>query len=394
LRPQYILRHSWPEIFGALLLHSRNPTQNLHGSGPISASHSEFLPVQSAVLTMDRGALLAAAVAGAWRSSPPPISLMGEAVESIRSNILQSASAGLVWWKMRSSNLEGSAFAGELHDVARARALRAAIHEANLVLIFSRLRSEGIEPILAKGWAVSRLYPHPAIRPYGDHDLCVSADAVAKAKAVVESLRRPGLDVDFHIRFREIDADYSVLFSRSQQIPLGGSEIRVLGTEDHFQLLCVHTLYHGAWKPVWLCDVALMLESEGADLDWEVLHQRAGFRSEWILGAAFLARDVLGAELAGPIEAAVARQQFPSWLRDGLLSQWGKGRHYMTGPAVQDRVHENGLLQSLLERWPNPVQATVRMGAGLNRWPRLPFQVADVLRRGARVLNARRRSKS
>jgi hypothetical protein len=44
------------------------------------------------------------------------------------------------------------------------------------------------------------------------------------------------------------------------------------------------------------------------------------------------------------------------------------------------------IFEGLHERWPNPVQATVELGASLNEFPRLPIQIALYLWRATRPL--------
>ena len=45
-----------------------------------------------------------------------------------------------------------------------------------------------------------------------------------------------------------------------------------------------------------------------------------------------------------------------------------------------------GLWRDLLNRWPNPIEATVRVGGEFNEWPRWPFQLANCLARASRFL--------
>ena len=59
------------------------------------------------------------------------------------------------------------------------------------------------------------------------------------------------------------------LYLHSQLVLLGKAEIRVLGFEDQVRLLCLHMLYHGVFRPVWLCDLGMTLESLPSDFDWD-----------------------------------------------------------------------------------------------------------------------------
>jgi hypothetical protein len=68
-----------------------------------------------------------------------------------------------------------------------------------------------------------------------------------------------------------------------------------------------------------------------------------------------------------------------------VLSQWSKKEHYMDSvPSMAYSLrHPGHLLKALRLRWPNPIQATVRVGGPFNELPRLPFQLFEcVLRIG------------
>ncbi len=53
---------------------------------------------------------------------------------------------------------------------------------------------------------------------------------------------------------------------RSQLVNLDGVDVRVPGLEDHLGILCLHLLHHGAFRPLWLCDIAAALETRPAEL--------------------------------------------------------------------------------------------------------------------------------
>ncbi len=48
--------------------------------------------------------------------------------------------------------------------------------------------------------------------------------------------------------------------------------------------------------------------------------------------------------------------------------------------------HPTRALRALGLRWPNPIQATVGLGAPFNDLPRLPFQLAECVSRTARFM--------
>lgn len=57
-----------------------------------------------------------------------------------------------------------------------------------LVAAVTALRSKGIEPVLLKGFSLSRLYPNPNLRQFGDIDLYVGIDRFHEACTVLRSL--------------------------------------------------------------------------------------------------------------------------------------------------------------------------------------------------------------
>jgi hypothetical protein len=141
-------------------------------------------------------------------------------------------------------------------------------------------------------------------------------------------------------------------------------------------------LRHGAWRPLWLVDVAVAFESRPAAFDWNYFLSGDPRQTEWALSALGMAHRLLGADVRGtPAEAHLAR--LPSWLIPAVLEQWGRGKPL---PQEGRRLHSyfrnrDGLLEALLARWPNAIQATVSLHGAFNEWPRLPFQIADCLRR-------------
>jgi hypothetical protein len=133
------------------------------------------------------------------------------------------------------------------------------------------LRAASVEAILAKGWAAASFYETRRLRPSGDIDICVRAADFQVAQAVLSSPEASDCWVDLHKSFSEIgDRSIDDLFARSKIVQLGSEEIRTLGAEDHLALLCIHLLKHGAWRPLWLCDIAAAVESLAESFDWDI----------------------------------------------------------------------------------------------------------------------------
>jgi hypothetical protein len=146
-------------------------------------------------------------------------------------------------------------------------------------------------------------------------------------------------------------------------------------------------LRHGILRPLWLCDVALAVESRPADFDWTWFEAGRRRRTESVQAAVALAHRLLGARL-DDVPAAVRERELPHWFEPAVLRQWSTfvPPHGSRAPIAITRQRPSVLLQSLLLRWPNPVEATVAVGAPFNWMPRLPFQVGDCLLRAARAM--------
>jgi hypothetical protein len=326
---------------------------------------------------------VAAVLAGSWRASPPGLDLSAPDLIDAAPLLLQTGGAGLAWWRIRRSPLASSTVSAELHDAYRLFALQAVLHEQRLTRAFALLRAADVEAILGKGWAVARLYPDPGLRPYGDIDLYVRHQQHAAAVEALEDPQREGIDL--HRGFAELDDRRPEdLVARSRVETLRGVEVRVFGAEDHVRLLALHMLRHGVLRPLWLCDVALALESRPRDFDWDAFARGSRRRSGWVRSAFGLAHALLGARLDGVPEADRAAR-LPRWLVPTVLRQWSAfvPPHGSRTPMAASLGHPAAFLRGLLLRWPNPVEASVGVGAPFNRLPRLPFQIGDCLLRTA-----------
>jgi hypothetical protein len=274
-----------------------------------------------------------------------------------------------------------------LHDAYGVHALQAAILAAKIPAAFTRLRAGGVEPLLGKGWAVARLYPRPGLRPYGDIDLYVRPEHGPAARAALDEPDQGALPVDLHCGLAELDdRRFEEVLARSRIVRLGDAGVRVFGPEDHLRLLALHLMRHGAWRPVWLGDLALILESLPPDFDWACFMSGDVARTDAAACALRLAHELLGASLAG-VPAAVRERRLPRWLVPAILRQWGDARfepHGTRTPMAVEMRRPRGLLRALRARWPNAVEATVGRRARFNGLPRLPFQIGECLARTLR----------
>lgn len=333
--------------------------------------------------------ILAAALAGAWREAPPAPDLSAEELTEVVPLLVGSGAGALGWRKIRHTPLADAPAAAALREAARFQAIRSALHELEVGRVFARLEAAGLDALLVKGLAAALAYPEPGLRPSGDVDVCVRPAQLARAAEVLEG---SGAWVDLHPGFGEDERrDFDELYERAETLRVGESAVRVPCAEDHLRLLCLHMLRHGAWRPLWLCDVAAALEARPSDFDWPRFAGRDRTRARWVACALGLAGELLGARVS---ETPLAREaaRLPRWLVPAVLAQWerpfaaerGTARH--RAPMSRYLRRPAGALGDLRNRWPNPVEATVRVGGPFNELPRLPFQLGHGLARAARFL--------
>lgn len=339
----------------------------------------------------NKGSLVAEVLSGSWRGSAGQTLLMTESeLDAVTPLLYDSGTAALGWYRIRETSLRTSSSAEVLHSAYRLQSLQSEIHEQKIEKVFRLFREAGIESFLAKGWATAGMYGAPGLRPYGDLDICVRPEHFEAAEAVLADPGASDCWVDLHKHFSEID-DRTIdqLFARSRTVALGSEQIRILGPEDQLALSCIHLLKHGAWRPLWLCDIGVAIESLPATFDWEICLGRNNTRANWIGCAIGLAKRLLRADTSGlPPEL---NRETPAWLIDNVLKQWEQpfaiNQPPMSHPIpVTDLLrHPAGLLAGLRQRWPNPIIATISVNGEFNNLPRLPYQMANCLSRIGRL---------
>ncbi|MEW6734570.1 MAG: nucleotidyltransferase family protein [Acidobacteriota bacterium] len=332
-----------------------------------------------------RGRLVAKALAGAWRRLPVAMPLSIEELEEIKSLLLETGSAALCWWRIRHSGLPNTEPLLKLQQAYRIHTIQAISHESIIKQAINCLRRVGVEPLLTKGWAVARLYPELGLRPYVDIDLCVRPIEYQTAVAALAKSDLPTQLIDLHPGIPELDdRNLEQLYYRSQQVRLDNLEIQVIGVEDHLRFLSLHLMRHGAWRPLWLCDIGILLELQ-QDFDWEYCFSGNQWRSDLLAGTIGLAQLLLDAQpYEMPSTIAKRIKLLPGWLTPAVLKQWGSV-YLHREPCIDYYLkHPREIFDGLRRRWPNPVEATVARQASFNELPRLVFQLSEF---GARAVN-------
>ena len=334
------------------------------------------------------GELVAKVLSGAWRHNPPALETCQEEIEAVTPRLLGSGGGALGWRRLCNSPYRTSPAVVRLQQAYRLQALHSRLHEVEIEQVIKMLASSGVHPLLIKGRAAAALYPEPALRPYGDIDLCLDRTQYQPALAVLNTPEGKAFNVDVH---EGLDAfygfSYKEVMARAPMLKVGKVEVRVPCFEDHLRILCIHFLKHGAWRPLSLCDIAAALESR-KDIDWDRCLSASKRIANWVCCTIGLAHRLLGVELNGlPVKARA--KKLPRWLAPAVLRQWEKPypEWNETPEFFKVDLRDPALLKSeLLKRWPNPIKATMYFGGSFNELPRLPFQLVNFISLGLRSL--------
>ncbi len=311
--------------------------------------------------TRSQGQTIAAILSGAWRTDPSPLSLSPEVLPAALPLLQETGAGSLAYWRLSRAGLGSLPCVRGLRQTYRLHTLETAILRDQLYELLRRFRTAGIDPLIVKGWSVSRLYPETGLRPHGDIDVCVRPEEQAVAGVVLaDAAGRCGL-VDLHAGVADLeDRRLDEVYRRSRLVPLRDGEVRILSAEDQLRHLGLHFMRHGAWRPLWLCDVAVALESLPAGFDWD--YCRSGDRrlTEWMDCAAALAARLLDAQ----VPPAAGHSALPRWLAPAVLHAWQQGadaNDAVAEPFADCLRSLAALPGSLRRRWPNPIRAAFTM---------------------------------
>jgi hypothetical protein len=332
----------------------------------------------------ETGKLVAQVLEGAWRESPPELKCSAASLTRVVPVLLKTGAGGLAWWRLRDSGMASTEPAARLHREYLLDIFQAVVNERFVIQVITRLQSAGVDALLAKGWAAARLYPERGLRTYENVDLWVRPRDYAAAVEALQGRTAPAYPVDVHQRIRLLESGWDELYDNSRVVNLGEVEVRTLGPEDHLRLLCAYMFDHGIRRPLWLCDLGAALESLSAEFDWDYCLRGKQRSSEWLACAFGLAHQLLGASLEDTPLAQRAKC-LPRWLVPTLLSQWGL-EEVQPGRSTIQNPRKPSEWMGLNLRWPDPIQATVRVGGPFNGFPRFPFQVAELLSRSLQFM--------
>ena len=332
------------------------------------------------------GELVAKVAARAWRPHVESLPISPLDVQRIVPLLLATGMAALAWRRLESLGLPLVGPVLELREAYRKHFIDAALHDFNTREIFKRTGAAGIEPILFKGWALARLYPDNGLRPYGDIDLWVRPGELDRLYRALPAGTEHTYCVEPHVSFYpQFERSFDDVMIQSQLVQLSDVQVRVPCDEDHLRFICLHFLFHGGWRPLWLCDVALMVERADSGFDWDRCLRGSRKHADWVACVIGIAHQLLGAEVAGtPI--AKRAESLPRWLTRAVLAQWAKGpgmsfAENLSFSLPRRLLKPSALARSFREHWRNPIQASVEMNASFSDTPRALWQFSSLFLR-------------
>lgn len=289
-----------------------------------------------------------------WREANPPPPLDPDQLGPAISVLVATRAAGMAWPSLAVTGGTGSGpGTAALRDAYATNALGLARREAELQAVFEGLGAAGIDAVVIKGWDLARRYPHRGQRSPGDIDLCVAPGDRERTRSLVADLGVRLLDVR-HVLMAHMAGHEEGVIDRRDSVRVGSTDVGVPSVEDALRLSCLHVLQHGANWPHSLCDVALLVESQGHGIEWDLVTGEAPLQQTWVLSVLALARDLLGADIA--TSPAAGRQP---WRRRSLESIWRRW-----GAAGQPGGHDRTTrpLHGLRSGWTDPISSAFRLG--------------------------------
>ena len=190
----------------------------------------------------------------------------------------------------------------------------------NVGEIFELFGRYDISPILIKGLAAALNYPKPFQRVFSDIDLAVAPEQFDTAQKIIKD---HNFNIDLHRGLRHLDTlNWETLFLNSEIINIGTAKIRVLCSEDHLRVLCVHWLNDGGADRTRLWDIYFALLKKGDEFNWERFYDVVSpGRRKWLLTVILLVRDYFGLDITNlPFESEGI--QLPGWIKTEIENDW------------------------------------------------------------------------
>jgi hypothetical protein len=226
-------------------------------------------------------------------------------------------------------------------DGQRIHSARARSDQERMKRTLAQLDAAEVRYLVGGAFSCASLYPEPGLRPLDRLELLLDGVDLPRAE---KALQRAELRIDY----RPLGAEsFTGLLERSRAHQELG--VRSLGAEDELRLALLRL---SSVDPLWLCDVAVLLERGPQDLNAE----RVLGGSPWSACAVQLARDVLGARVPDALAHAVPSERPSRWVELSLLTRWGRPATTLDKPAFS-YIRQPKLWSTVLrDRLPDPIQ--------------------------------------
>jgi len=217
----------------------------------------------------------------------------------------------------------------------------------------------------------------------GDIDFYVRPAEFERAQTALD---RCGAPVDLHRGCAEVDGSFEGAFDRAVVRSCGETPVRCFGPADHLRLVIAHLLRHGAWRSLWLCDVAELLEFE--PLDWSLLLAGSDSRAAWVAATLKLSRDLLEAKIPEAAPEDLRSGPAPEWLVTTVLRGFGRPfvPHGRRKPMADRVGRPLDFIRGLRERWPNAIETAIEVGLSPDAPPSTALKLRASARRMSRFL--------
>ena len=278
-------------------------------------------------------------------------------------------------------------------DDLRWFSLQEKVKENTIKRVFDLFRSNGIEPILIKGWAAALNYPPDVPRDYIDTDIAVAGSEYASARRICDSNAAEGLAIDLHRGLRHLDSlPWEDLFRNSRLVRIDETDIRILRPEDHLRVLCIHWLNDGGANRIRLWDIYYAVANRPPDFDWaRCLETVSDYRRRWIIAAIAITHEYLGLKIDDlPFHAEAAT--IPGWIKKCVEREWDSA--FRLEPVIMHLRSPSSLAKQIAKRIPpNPLRATIEMEGRIDARTRIFYQIGCFARLLTNPLRSRARRK-
>lgn len=190
-----------------------------------------------------------------------------------------------------------------LAEQAKSLVIAQAQRTADFLLLLQRFGQKGLRPVVVKGLACRSLYPEPELRPSADEDLLIRPEDYAACREILADagfVLDKGIEgkdyeiafvypeshfyIELHTSLFPADSEayggcaryFDGAIERAVDMTLKGVSLRTLAPTDHLLFLICHAykhLLHAGIGIRQLCDMELMVERFGKELDWTYIRR-------------------------------------------------------------------------------------------------------------------------